>query len=128
MHPVAFTWDTSVDIRFDIRTNPEAEPEIEDFTVDIRLHCEGIPGEPEHIPPYDRPELYDPGSGPEITLERVEIRTELGKDVFRPAVAACYPDANDAAVIRAAEALVDSQPDGLVEALRDACEPDMERG
>lgn len=120
---VEFFHDTSVDIRFDIRTEHEAEPEYESFTVDVRLHCEGSysPGRPARIF-YD--ECDHPAEGPdiEISLERVEIRTNPMADEFRPAVGASYPDANDQAVIDAVEALVDERPDALVEALREACE------
>lgn len=124
---VAFYYDTSVDIRFDIRTEPEAEPEYESFTVDVRLHLDGSysPGVPARIH-YDE---YDhPAEGPdiELSLERVEIRTNPKADEFRPAVGACYPDANDQAVIDAAEELVDERPDGLIEALIEECCPEPE--
>ena len=34
------------------------------------------PGSPEYIPPRDRPDLYDPGSAPEIGLSSVKFITQ----------------------------------------------------
>lgn len=120
---VKFFWDTSVDIVFDIRTNPESEPEHEIFTVYLRLHCEGIPGTPECGHGYMAdPAGYDPGSAPYIILDYVEIRTAPDKDAFRRAVEADSLHVNDQDVIEVAVNLVDKLPDGLVEALNYAAD------
>ena len=46
----------------------------------VTLAYKIAPGSPEYIPPYNRPELYDPGSGPDIEIEKA-TDAETGEEL-----------------------------------------------
>lgn len=53
-------------------------------SVEVRITYDWVAGSPEYIPPYNRPDLYDPGGGPEITWTAVDYEPH-GDKVWVPA-------------------------------------------
>lgn len=122
---VSFTYDCTLTVG-----NDDDGP----IEVDVRLHCRGMPGTPEtgRIA-YGPPENYDPGSGAEIWLEKVEIGEDYAyltnavseiRTRWRLAIKSDAAGPNDQAVINAAEDYVDDDPygrlsDALDEELRE---------
>ena len=128
---IQFTFDTELLLT----VGPDGGEDTID--VPVRLHCGGIPGTPE-TGRFGAPENYDPGSGDEIWLERVEIGeeyahltnavSEIRVRYLRFAVSGDAAGPNDQAIIDAAERYVDDPPDALVEEMYEAGEPDPDRG
>lgn len=86
------------------------------LTEQVLVALSVTPGEPAFIPPYGRPDLYDPGSGDEVAITSVTLLGEARRILKANEPQWC-----------AAEAWVEAHVDELVKEAADCDRDDAER-